>query len=156
MARGFAERSGGSLIITSAPGAGTTVTLWLREAIMELGSEETVVTADGAGQGQEPRLPLPLCRTSGLVKRILLVDDDDLMSEIVAAQLEAEGFSTVVACTGVEALALLAAGEIVNTMVRDFPMPGMNGAVTIERAPQTHPQLPCILLTGYAGAAATL
>ena len=165
MARGFAEQSGGGLCITSTPNVGTNVTIWLRQAgsevaEMEMASEgaadEGAIGAHEVHGSQEPVLPMSPDHSGGPSRRILLVDDDDLVREIVAAQLEAEGFSTLVATGGAEALALLAAGEIVDAMVRDFSMPGINGAVTIERALLLRLRLPCILLTGYAGAAATL
>ncbi len=154
MARGFAEQSGGGFAIRSGPGAGTTVTLWLRQANAE--SAGGGVAGAGASEpGAEPVLPLPPDRFGGIARRVLLVDDDELVREVVAAQLEAEGFSTVVASSGAEALALLAAGEIVDVLVSDFSMPGLNGAATIERARLLRPRLPCILLTGYSGLATT-
>lgn len=154
MARGFAEQSGGGLGIRSAPGKGTTVTMWLRQADAATAGDGLAWTGDG--ERQDPVLPLPPGRSEGPCRRILLVDDDELVREVVAAQLEAEGFSTLVASSGPEALALLTAGEIVDAMISDFSMPGMNGATAIERARLLRPRLPCILLTGYAGATTTL
>jgi CheY-like chemotaxis protein len=86
----------------------------------------------------------------------VVVDDDDLVRESVAKQLEAEGFATLVAASGAEALALLASGEVVDALVSDLSMPGMNGLVTIQKALEMRPRLPCFLLTGYAGDGAAL
>jgi CheY-like chemotaxis protein len=88
--------------------------------------------------------------------RILLVDDDDLVREILAASLEDAGLATLVASSGSEALALIEAGETVDAMVSDLSMPGMNGVTTIQKARELRPTLPCFLLTGYAGERAAL
>ncbi|PPQ33694.1 PAS domain S-box protein [Rhodopila globiformis] len=142
MVKAFAEQSGGAMAIDSAPGAGTTVTLWLRQA------GDTVVPSPGEKPG----------RTGGLdaSARVLLVDDDDMVRETMAAQLEELGFTMLVASGGAEALALLEAGEVVDALVSDLSMPDMNGVTTIERARTMRSRLPCFLLTGYVGERAAL
>jgi PAS domain S-box-containing protein len=142
MVKGFAEQSGGAMLITSAPNAGTTVSLWLRQALDDI-------------------LRRPVQETGGRLAgsaaaRILLVDDDDLLRETLAAQFEDMGFGTLVAANGHEALSLIEAGEIVDAMVSDLSMPGMNGVVTIQKARALRPRLPCFLLTGYVGERAAL
>ena len=140
MAKSFAEQSGGGLTVVSALDQGTTVMMWLRQATGDVlrgrDSESAVRTATGASA------------------RILVVDDDDLVRETVAAQLEVAGFDTLVAPSGIEALALLEAGEVVDAMVSDFSMPGINGITAIQRARALRPRMPCFLLTGYIGACA--
>ena len=142
MVKGFAEQSGGALLIASSPGAGTTVTMWLRQAVGE---------ASGSGRDEDVELP-----GAGHSARILVVDDDDLVRETVAFQLEAEGFATLAAAGGIEALALLQSGEAVDAMVSDLSMPGMSGLTTIQRARVLRPGLPCFLMTGYVGERAAL
>src|SRR5690348_4361095 len=94
MAKGFVEQCGGAFTIASTPGAGTTVSLWLRQAGEEAAAE---MGADLDGQ----RSPVPT--------RVLIVDDDDFVREVLAAQLEGVGFATLVASSGAEAIALLEA-----------------------------------------------
>jgi CheY-like chemotaxis protein len=142
MIKAFAEQAGGTLSITSTPGAGTTVTLWLRQA--------TDTTAPAAGKADDRRT------ARDASARILLVDDDDVVRETLAAQLEDLGFGVVVAARGAEAIALLEAGEAVDALVSDLSMPEMNGVTTIEKARALRPQLPCFLLTGYVGERAAL
>ena len=137
MVRGFVEQSGGGLSIESVPGAGTTVRLWLRQAIDD--AEQPV------DQAERP----PQARDSSA--RILVVDDDDLVREMVAASLEDAGLSTLIAASGLEAIELLEAGEVIDAMVSDLSMPGMNGVATIQKARSLRPRLPCFLLTGYIG-----
>jgi len=142
MAKGFAEQSGGGLMITSALGIGTKVTMWLRQAKDDFSHSE-------------PDESDPVKR-HGIAARVLVVDDDDLVREMVAASLEEAGLSTLVASGGLEALALLESGEIVDAMVSDLSMPGMNGVTTIQKARILRPGLPCFLLTGYMGERAAL
>jgi CheY-like chemotaxis protein len=51
----------------------------------------------------------------------------------LAASLEDAGLTTLVASSGIEALALIEAGEVVDALVSDLSMPGMNGVTTIQK-----------------------
>jgi CheY-like chemotaxis protein len=74
----------------------------------------------------------------------------------LAASLENAGFTTLVASNGVEALTLIQSGEVVDAMVSDLSMPGMNGVTTIQKVRALRPRLPCFLITGYVGERAAL
>jgi len=145
MAKGFAEQSGGGLGIESSPGRGTTITLWLPAA-----------DSDGAQDTMVPTAALGLAKTATTHSRILVVDDEALVREVLAEQLEDSGYSVLVAANGTEALALLAAGEAVDALVTDLSMPGMDGLAVIRAAQERRPGLPAVLLTGYAGDGAAL
>jgi len=142
MAKGFAEQSGGTLAIESAPGRGTTVTLWLPVADM---LTEAVRVRPG------------LAAAGGLARaRVLVVEDEDTVREMLVASLEAAGFAVLAAINGAEALALLEAEEAVDALISDLFMPGMGGLAVIREAHVRRPGLPAVLLTGYAGEAAHL
>jgi CheY-like chemotaxis protein len=141
MAKGFAEQSGGALTIESTPGRGTTVILWLPVADVQ----------KEAAQVQPGLAPL-----AGLARRVLVVEDEDMVREILVASLEDAGFAVLAAGNGTEALALLEAGEPVDALVSDLSMPGMGGLALIREAHVRRPGLPAVLLTGYAGEAAHL
>src|SRR5262249_22493751 len=83
--------------------------------------------------------------------RVLLVDDDDLVRETIAAELESAGHAVVAASGGTQALELLAGGDRVDILVTDLSMPGMDGLSLIRSAHAHRPDLPALLLTGYAG-----
>ncbi|CAH2603148.1 Histidine kinase [Rhodovastum atsumiense] len=142
MARGFAEQSGGALQIDTKPGEGTTVTLWLPVA--------------EAGAMPRPEATMPAPGKARSSSRLLVVDDEDLVREVLAEYLEQEGFSVLVAASGNEALSLLAAGEAVDVLMTDFAMPGMDGITLIRAAHDIRPGLPAVLLTGYSGDDAAL
>jgi PAS domain S-box-containing protein len=146
MAKGFAEQSGGALSVESNPGRGTTVTLWLPAADSETSPDSAVESEEATGiAASGPGMPT---RSSG---RLMVVDDEAVIREVLAEHLEDAGFGVLTAGNGAEALALLAGGEAVDALITDLSMPGMDGIAVIRAAQERWPGLPAVLLTGYAG-----
>ena len=140
MVKGFAEQSGGGVVIHSTPGQGTRVAVWLPEAADGARAPDAgAADEDGGAAGADACL------------RILVVDDDQLVLETLAAQLGDEGFVVTAARGGGQALALLDEGLAVDALVSDLSMPGMDGMTLIIEAQARQPTLPAVLLTGYAG-----
>ena len=137
MAKGFARQSGGALRVESSPGRGTRVKLWL-----------PVAAADQLAA--PPGAPVPGTCKATMSGRVLVVDDENLVREMLAQTLENAGFTVLLAADGTEALALLTAGEVVDVLVTDLSMPGIDGLAVIRTAQERHPDLPAVLLTGYA------
>ncbi|MHB0705220.1 PAS domain-containing protein [Roseomonas mucosa] len=134
MARGFAEQSGGALEIDSRLGQGTVISLWLPQA-------EGRVEQDGAAR---PATPDAACR-------ILLVDDEPLVRDVLAETLSDAGHSLVCAEGPAEALRHLRDGERPDLLVTDFAMPGgMTGLDLLRAVRDILPGLPALLVTGYA------
>jgi CheY-like chemotaxis protein len=143
MARGFAEPSGGALTIDSSEGRGTTIRLFFPVAE----ASRAVARAGGAEaaavEGQRRF-------------RLLVVDDEPLVREIIVEQMQAEGYAAVAAAGGPEALAILDAGEEVDLIISDFSMPVMDGVALVGEVQRRRPRLPAILLTGFATNAAEI
>jgi signal transduction histidine kinase/ActR/RegA family two-component response regulator len=133
MARGFAEQSGGGLAIRSAPGRGTTVSLWVPVARSGRAADEAAGRAAVAA-----------------ATTVLLVDDEDLVREALAESLEERGHAVLRAKDGMSALAVLEAGAGVDVLLTDLSMPGMDGRAVIEGARRLRPGLAVVLLTGNA------
>jgi len=148
MARGFAEQSGGALLVESSPGQGASITLWL--PARSDGGPAHATPASGTAAA------VPEAGASGGAPCVLVVDDEDLVREIIAEHLEDAGYRVLAASGGAAALALLASGEAVDALVTDLSMPGMDGLALIRAAQARCPGLPAVLLTGYAGAGAAL
>jgi signal transduction histidine kinase/ActR/RegA family two-component response regulator/HAMP domain-containing protein len=146
MAKGFAEQSGGAFAIASTPGLGATITLWLPEA-----AADTLALAPVHGDLEESEAGAAAHR-----KLVLLVDDQDSVREILAAQLNDAGFEVVPAAGGAQAISLLSGGLCVDALVTDLSMPQVDGLAVIKAAQDRLPRLPAILLTGYAGDDAAL
>ena len=140
MSRGFAEQSGGGFAVQSEPGHGTTITLWFPEA-REPSTSDTV-----------PQAAIP----GGISAKIMIVDDDDSVREMIRWQLDDLGYETAVASDGLIALARMDAGELLDVLVTDLSMPGMNGLALIEEARKRQPGLPALLLTGYADTSSSI
>jgi signal transduction histidine kinase/ActR/RegA family two-component response regulator len=136
MVHGLAAQSGGKLQLKSTPGEGTTVTIWLPAA--------DGATLD-ATRPEEPEAPIAHTR----VLSILLVDDEELVRVGTADMLADLGHAVSQAASGVQALELLRRDGI-DLMVTDYAMPGMSGAELARAAQALRPELPVLMITGYA------
>ena len=137
---GLAKQSGGAAEIESARGSGTSVRLYLPRAGAAAAPAATGRPAPSPGGGGAP--------SPGA--RILLVDDDDDVREVTAAMLRTDGHAVVEAANGHAALDILDRGEPLDLMVVDYAMPAMNGAEYARAARQRRPEVPALLITGYA------
>jgi DNA-binding response OmpR family regulator len=68
----------------------------------------------------------------GIVKRILIVEDERPLSHALELKLQHEGFETKVANNGKEALDILQAGEKFDLMLLDMMMPLVDGFHVLE------------------------
>ena len=137
MVHGLAAQSGGTLQMSSTPGKGTAITLWL-----------PVSKEAGEAVGQRREEPIAASRTA----TILLVDDEDLVRTLTADLLRDLGYTVVEAASGAQALAALREGLEADVLVTDYLMPGMTGAALIEEVRLAGRRLPALLVTGYANA----
>jgi DNA-binding NtrC family response regulator len=81
--------------------------------------------------------------------RILIVDDDAGQRSLLDTFLRSQGFDTIAAPSGEDALAVLRR-EKVHMMISDVRMPGLSGMETLRRARQDDATLPVLLVTAYA------
>jgi CheY-like chemotaxis protein len=128
---GIIRRHGGALTIDSVNGRGTTVTVRLRPA---------------------PAAPMPAPRPVAPVAsrlRVLLIDDDANVRAAMSDMLTLEGHRVTAAASGSDGLARLEAGEIVDVVLTDLGMPGMNGWEVARALKARHPELPVGMITGW-------
>src|SRR5215469_444501 len=88
-------------------------------------------------------------RHNGSTPRILIVDDDPGQRSLLDSFLRSQGFDTVVASSGEQALQLLREQQF-GMMISDVRMPGLSGLETLRRARQENAVLPVLLVTAYA------
>jgi len=79
-------------------------------------------------------------------KRILLVDDDPAIRQLLMRLIADENFEVLTAANGAEALALAASMNF-DLVVLDLNMPVKNGWETFEQLSSQNPVLPIILIT---------
>jgi signal transduction histidine kinase/ligand-binding sensor domain-containing protein/DNA-binding response OmpR family regulator len=122
---------GGKINVTSKLGAGTTFSF-------------TIKTSVGT---KTPTAYFNL-ETAGLEnKQILAVDDNATNRSIMETQLKHWKFTPLIARSGAEALAILAANNQVELVITDMHMPEMDGADLARKIKAIYPAMPLILLT---------
>ncbi len=130
----------GHLLVDSSPGKGTIFTIYLPA---HLGT---------ASDDQDVRLEMtPAAKTA----RILVMDDDEMVLEVVQDQLATLGYEPVLVRDGDEAInkyqELRDQGTPVDLMVMDLTIPGgMGGQDAARKLLQIDPQLKIIVASGYS------
>ena len=84
--------------------------------------------------------------------RVLIIDDEPRIIEILEAFLEMEGYSVISASNGKQALRKLGNSSSVDLVIVDEKMPVMNGTEFLRRLRAVDPDLPVIVLTGSLNA----
>ena len=136
MVYGLAAQSGGTLVIRSHVGVGTTVELFLP------------VTLKAPAEQKPSAKRIDAADTVPLA--ILVVDDDALVLANTAALLEDLGHRVRLATSGADALDQLARDPIVDIIVTDYLMPQMTGAQLCRRIQSMAPELPMLIVSGFA------
>ena len=134
---GIIERHHGSMEIESEPGEGTS--FCIRLPVM--GSDQAV--PEDAGEA--------VSRPGAGIQRILVVDDQDIIRDVIQQQLAEDGHTVETAGSGEEALEKMATSEF-DLIVTDQSMPGMTGEELAVAAKEKRPTTSVILLTGFGGA----
>src|SRR6201982_29022 len=80
-------------------------------------------------------------------ERILIVDDEETIREIVSSMLTSANFNCRQAASGMEALALLDSGEAFELMLSDLMMANLDGIGLLERTKERFPDMPVIMVT---------
>ena len=142
MVYGFAKQSGGAIRIDSKVGEGTRVEIWLPRAPQAEANQLAAKVEDGCDK---------LSREHPL--KILLVDDHAAVRTTTAALLEDLGHKVFEAGDGKEVLDLLGKNPSgYDLLISDYAMPHLSGTDVVHRAREMRPDLPSIIITGYADA----
>ncbi len=79
---------------------------------------------------------------------VLIVDDEKNYPTIIGELLEEEGYTSVTASSGMEALDILKA-DVIDLVLTDVNMPGMSGIHLLEKIKEINPDIPVIIMTAY-------
>ena len=80
--------------------------------------------------------------------RVLIVDDEKSVREMLRKVLEYENYEPVEAESGPSALEVLEGGEF-DAMLLDIRMPGMDGMEVLKKVVERHPAVPVIMISGH-------
>jgi PAS domain S-box-containing protein len=141
---GIVHQSGGAISVRSAPGHGTTFTIYLPLA---------------AGHTR-PMAPEEPAAARGGAEHVLVVDDEPVILQMAARLLEAEGYTVLTAVDGAEALRRLAEaprngatpGKLpVDMVLTDIVMPVLGGRELGDAIARLYPGLPVLFTSGHPG-----
>ena len=133
---GFVKQSRGAITIDSVPGTGTTVTLYIpRPRATDVQPEEP----DAAGEAVPEGL------------KVLMVEDDAEVRNVVRTFLGALGCEVTSAASGEQALLALAPNASFDLLLTDIALgPGMRGTQLAAEAQHRFPNLAILLMSGFS------
>lgn len=141
-AYGIVKQSGGYISISSQPGRGTRVDVYLPASFEEAGE------GDGA---EIESSGVPAAASSGdPAPTVLLVEDDEALRRLATSVLEDRGYRVLSPWGPDEALATARRiEEPLDLLVTDVVMPGMSGPELADRIHRDRPDLPVLYISGY-------
>jgi CheY-like chemotaxis protein len=147
---GIIRRHEGSVEVESEVGSGTKFKIILPRA--EVTEEPHFVEAEVAGNRPvEPPNPSAPRSFEGPQPKILVVDDEEPVRELLQDLLEAEGFRVYLAPGGREALSIFAAQKL-DGIFTDVGMPGMSGWELAHAIRESNQTIPIAVITGWGEA----
>jgi CheY-like chemotaxis protein len=134
VAHGIIQRHGGTLSIESTPECGTTVTICLRSA------------AVGSAAAPAPSTAPP---AQASPQKILVIDDEKEVRELLAEMLATQGHHVSQAASGPDGVSMARADRY-DLVFTDVIMPGMTGWEVAEAIKAVSPATVVVLVTGWA------
>ena len=141
------KKHGGRIHVESGEGTGTTVAIYLPASIKKnIRPEEKTAP-------EQKQAPPPCLDT----RKILIMDDEEILREVTSLMLTQIGCETVVASHGKEALQKYeqarAAGHPFDAVILDLTIKGEKGGIdTIKKLRKTDPEAIAIVASGYSDA----
>ena len=137
MVYGFVGQSRGHIVIRSVPGEGTAVNLYFPR------SAQIARTGAPAARGEAASVPLQ-------TGRVLIVEDDPLVREHAARNMQEIGFDIVLAASAEDALGALKAHPDISLLFTDIILgAGMDGASLAQEARRMCPGIRVLYTSGY-------
>ncbi|MEI6244632.1 MAG: ATP-binding protein [Acidobacteriota bacterium] len=131
---GIVTQAGGGIDVESAIGRGTTFTIYL----------------PSVNQLPDPLSTDDLPRRVGAGERVLLVEDEPAVRDVVALALREQGFNVLTAGDGATALRIVEAEGHIDLLATDVVMPHMSGRQLADTLEARFPRLRVLFMSGYA------
>jgi len=128
---GVVTNHGGGVAVSSRPGAGTSVRIYLP-------AEKSLLKDNGATEDD----------LKG-TQTILMVDDEDLLLTMGQAILTTYGYRVLTAGSGQQALNTLSTNPSIDLVITDLIMPTMSGRELVEQVRQLAPSIRILCTSGY-------
>jgi CheY-like chemotaxis protein len=140
---GLVQNSGGAIEVSSVPERGSCFDVWLPEGD---------VPEDLAAQSVQPPTPRPepSGTTGGPKCRILVVEDNKDVREVVVALLQGSGFTVESASSGAEAIQTLERRTEFGVLVSDVVMPELDGIELLRELRARRNKVPVLLMSGFS------
>ena len=147
---GIIRRHGGNIEVESQYGKGTEFRITLPVAKMSQKSVEQIEAVEIVATAVTHTAP-PLPSTERARTRLLVVDDEDFVRELLSEILEGEHCDVFVAQSGSEALSMFRDMEF-DAVFTDVGMPGMSGWELAREIKQINASIPIAVITGWGEA----
>ena len=146
---GIVHQTGGSIFVDSAPGDGTTFSIYMPE-YTEHAEAEDIASGDVA----PPPAALDAAAADGDLTgsgTVLLVEDENAVRLFGARALRNKGYTVLEAENGEGALDVINANDAtIDLIISDVVMPGMDGHTLVGLVRHELPDVKVILMSGYA------
>jgi len=139
---GFVQKSLGFIIVTSKINEGTTFELYFPRHIEEIDNKTY--------EASSKSLLIESVELEKELVTVLLVEDEGALIEIEKEILEENGYKTLCASNGVEALDLLSKNKV-DVLISDIIMPNMDGYHLAEIVLSKYPEVKIQFISGYTG-----
>ncbi|HEX2675601.1 MAG TPA: ATP-binding protein, partial [Polyangiales bacterium] len=135
---GVVQQCNGNVTVSTAPNAGTEFRVFL--------------PAPPSSSTRFPATKPPSAHPDPRDRRVLLIEDDDMLRDVVCVALQQVGYEVLAARDGVEALAIAKTrGSEIHYIITDISLPGPSGTQLAAGLCQHCPGAPILFVSGWAG-----
>jgi PAS domain S-box-containing protein len=130
---GIVKQHGGSVLVSSEPGEGTTFNIYL-----------PVIEGSADKEGKKVSVPL-----AGGTETLLIAEDEEIVKVLLQKTFERVGYKVLTAGDGEEAVALFKQHDDISLVLSDVVMPKKNGKEILEEIRRIKPEMKVVFLSGY-------